>query len=139
MEKNKKIRVIKDFEKLDKSLKEKIKKAHPNGYSDDLVFFTNKEGKLVSALPFETEDKYYLVRITTQEEVDMINDDDDDDNDDNILIPEETPAEFPDPDTEDEPEIEKESDDNFDTMIKPSVKNIVKKKRNKRRKNENQI
>ncbi len=32
---------------------------------------------LVSALPFETEDKYYLVRMTTQEAIDIISDDDD--------------------------------------------------------------
>ncbi|MBK5202656.1 MAG: hypothetical protein JJE45_02920 [Prolixibacteraceae bacterium] len=147
METNKKTRVIKDYEKLDKSLKEKIKKSHPNGYNDDLVFFTNKEGKLVSALPFETEDKYYLVRITTQEEVDMINNDDEDN--DNIAISKESPAEFPNPDTEDDPDIEIESDidiesdiesdDNFDPMPQPSVKNILKKKQGKRRKSTNQI
>ena len=140
METNKKVRVIKDYEKLDKSLKEKIKKAHPNGYNDDLVFFTNKEGKLVSALPFETEDKYYLVKMTTQEVVDFINDDDDDDNNDNIAISDESPEEFPDSDNDLDVDVEDvESDDNYDSMPEPSVENILKKKKGTRRKSTNQI
>jgi len=140
METNKKIRVIKDYEKLDKSLKKKIKTAHPNGFSDDLVFFTNKEGKLVSALPFETEDKYYLVRMTTQEEVDMINNDDEDN--DSIAISDESPEGLPDSDVDidDDTDVEDiESDDNYDSMPEPSVKNILKKKRGEKRKSTNQI
>ena len=142
METNKKPRVIKDYEKLDKSLKEKIKRAHPNGFSDDLIFFTNKEGKLISALPFETEDKYYLVRITTQEVVDIINDDDDNDND-NIAITDESTEEFSNPDLDvnvDEDEDDDDnSDDNYDSMPGSSVENILKKKRGKRKKSTNQI
>ena len=134
METNKKTRVIKDYEKLDRSLKEKIKTAYPNGFNDDLVFFTNKEGKLVSALPFETEEKYYLIKMTTQEVVDFVNDDDDDN--DNIAISDESPEEFPDSDVDAE---DVESDDNYDSMPEPSVKNILKKKKGKRRKSTNQI
>jgi len=134
METNKKTRVIKDYEKLDKSLKEKIKTTYPNGFNDDLVFFTNKEGKLVSALPFETEEKYYLIKMTTQEVVDFVNDDDDDN--DNIAISDESPEEFPDSDVDAE---DVESDDNYDSMPEPSVKNILKKKKGKRRKSTNQI
>ena len=139
METNKKTKVIKDYEKLDRSLKEKIKTAYPNGFNDDLVFFTNKEGKLVSALPFETEDKYYLVKMTTQEVVDFINDDDDDNND-NISISEESPEEFPDSDNDLDVDVEDvESDDNYDSMPEPSVENILKKKKGTRRKSTNQI
>ena len=137
METNKKIRVIKDYEKLDKSLKEKIKTTYPNGFNDDLVFFTNKEGKLVSALPFETEEKYYLIKMTTQEVVDFVNDDDDDN--DNIAISDESPEEFPDSDIDAEDAEDIESDDNYDSMPEPSVKNILKKKKGKRRKSTNQI
>lgn len=70
-------RVIKDYEKLDDAIKEQIKLEYPNGFSQNLISFTNKDGLLVSALPFETEDKYYLVRMTTQEAIDIISDDDD--------------------------------------------------------------
>jgi hypothetical protein len=70
-------RIIKDYEKLDPDIQERIKLEYPNGYSDSLIYFTNKEGKRVSALPFETEDKYYLVRMTVFEAERIIEEDDD--------------------------------------------------------------
>ncbi len=77
-------RVIKDFEKLDESIQEQIKLKYPLGFSRHLVHFTNAEGKKVSALPFEAEDKYYLVRMTILEAREIIEQDDDYD-DDGIL------------------------------------------------------
>lgn len=70
-------RVIKDYEKLDEAIKEQIKLVYPYGFSQNLITFTNKDGMLVSALPFETDEKYYLVRMTTQEAIDIISEDDD--------------------------------------------------------------
>lgn len=70
-------RVIKDYEKLDPEIQERIKLEYPSGYSDSLIYFNNKEGKRVSALPFETDDKYYLVRMTVYEAEKIIEDDDD--------------------------------------------------------------
>lgn len=70
-------RVIKDYEKLDPEIQERIKLEYPNGYSDSLIFFNNKDGKRVSALPFETDDKYYLVRMTVYEAERIIEEDDD--------------------------------------------------------------
>jgi hypothetical protein len=79
-----KLRVIQDFEKLSKEIQEQIKLTYPEGFSQHLIQFTNKEGRLVSALPFETDEKIYLVRMTTQEALDIILDDDDY-NDDGML------------------------------------------------------
>ncbi len=70
-------RVIKDYEKLDPEIQEKIKLEYPSGFSENLIYFNNKEGKRVSALPFETDDKYYLVRMTVYEAEKIIEDDDD--------------------------------------------------------------
>lgn len=70
-------RLIKDYEKLDPEMQERIKLEYPTGYSDSLIYFNNKEGKRVSALPFETDDKYYLVRMTVYEAEKIIEDDDD--------------------------------------------------------------
>ncbi len=64
-------RIIKDYDKLDKSIQEQIKLSYPEGFSQYLITFLNKDGKYVSALPFETEDHYYLVRMT-EDEADMI-------------------------------------------------------------------
>ena len=70
-------RVVKDYDKLDASIREQIKLAYPNGFTDHLVKFKNKEGNMVSALPFEAEDKYYLVRMTVTEARAIIENDDD--------------------------------------------------------------
>tara|TARA_R110001592_G_scaffold96041_3_gene276144 strand:+ start:4825 stop:5196 length:372 start_codon:yes stop_codon:yes gene_type:complete len=77
-------RVIKDFDKLDVEIQEQIKLSYPEGFEDNLIYFTNKEGKRVSALPFETEEKYYLVRMTVEEAQQLIEDDDDYDADGNL-------------------------------------------------------
>ncbi len=70
MEKSKP-RIIKDYDKLDKRIQEQIKLTYPEGFSQYLITFLNKDGKYVSALPFETDEYYYLVRMT-QDEADMI-------------------------------------------------------------------
>lgn len=77
-------RVIKDFEKLDGHLQEQIKLAYPYGFSDSLIHFYDKEGKKVSALPFETDDKYYMVRMTVAEAKAIVEDDDDFDDEGNL-------------------------------------------------------
>lgn len=77
MNQTNKPRVVKDYDKLDQAIQEQIKLYYPQGFSDNLVHFFNKEGKLVSALPFETEEKYYLVRMTVSEAQQIIDDDDD--------------------------------------------------------------
>lgn len=77
-------RVVKDFEKLDVAIQEQIKLSYPFGFERKLIKFTNQEGKLVSALPFETEEKYYLIRMTLQEAKDIVEEDDDYDDDGNL-------------------------------------------------------
>jgi hypothetical protein len=74
-------RVIKDYDKLDPAIQEQIKLVYPAGFSDHLLYYFDKDGKNVSALPFETEDKYYLIRMTLSEAERIIEDDDDYDDD----------------------------------------------------------
>ncbi|WP_258103734.1 hypothetical protein [Marinoscillum sp. MHG1-6] len=74
-------RVIKDFEKLDPTTQEQIKLAFPFGFHDKLIHFTDREGKRVTALPFETDEKYYLVRMTREEARAIVEDDEDYDED----------------------------------------------------------
>lgn len=74
-------RVVKDYDKLDENVVEQIKLAYPHGFNRSLVTFKNAQGDTVSALPFETEDRYYLVRMTVMQALAIIEDDDDyDDN-----------------------------------------------------------
>ncbi len=77
-------KLIKDFEKLEESLQEQIKLQYPSGFSEHLIRFTNKEGVYVSALPFETEDKYYLVRMTVAQAKSLIEEDTDYDEEGNL-------------------------------------------------------
>ena len=77
-------RVVKDYDKLDEAVAEQIKLAYPRGYHKHLVRFTNAKGDEVSALPFETDDRYYLVRMTVREARALIADDDDYDEEGNL-------------------------------------------------------
>ena len=70
-------RIVKDYEKLDPEIQEQIKLMYPYGFAKYLIQHKNAEGKFVSALPFETEDRYYLVRMTLIEAKQIIEDDDD--------------------------------------------------------------
>ena len=57
-------KIIRDFEKIDESLQAQIISAFPNGFTDQLITYVNKEGTNVSALPYETESFYYLIKMT---------------------------------------------------------------------------
>ena len=74
-------RVVKDYEKLDESVLEQIKLAYPHGFRLNLINFKNAQGDTVSALPFETDDRYYLVRMTVKQAARIIAEDDDYDED----------------------------------------------------------
>jgi hypothetical protein len=76
--KTNKPKVIKDFEKLEPEIQEQIKLLYPDGFYNHLVYYTNKEGLSVSALPFETEDRYYLVRMTVNQAKAIIEEEEDD-------------------------------------------------------------
>lgn len=77
-------RVIKDFEKLEESIQERIKLEYPRGFHRHLIQFSMADGRKVSALPFETDDRYYMVRMSVTEAKEIIASDDDYD-DDGIL------------------------------------------------------
>lgn len=70
-------RVIKDYETLPTEIQEQIKIAYPHGYHKKLIQFTDARGAKVSALPYETDEKYYLVRMTVAEAQQIVADDDD--------------------------------------------------------------
>ena len=78
---NPKPRIVKDYDKLPEEIINRIKVQYPEGFVDNLVSYTNKEGKKVSALPFDTEEIYYLIRMTASEARQIIEDDDDYDDD----------------------------------------------------------
>lgn len=74
-------KVIKDYEKLSEDVIEQIKLVYPMGYHRHLVDFTNRDGEKRKGLPFETEDYYYLIRMSVAEAKGIVADDDDYDDD----------------------------------------------------------
>ncbi len=70
-------RIVKDYDQLPPEVIDRLKLEYPQGFSDHLIKFVNAKGKTVSALPFETEEIYYLVRMTEEEAIQIIEDDED--------------------------------------------------------------
>lgn len=77
-------RVIKDLESADQLIINSIIQKYPMGFSQHLVSFTDLKGKIVLALPYEDEDKCYMLKITKAKAravmltgaVDIVNEDD---------------------------------------------------------------
>lgn len=74
-------RVIKDYEKLPEELIEQIKLEYPRGFHKHLIQFTNPDGQKRKGLPFEVEDRIYLIRMTEEKAINIVDEDDDYDED----------------------------------------------------------
>jgi hypothetical protein len=77
-------RVVTAFEKIDASVQQQIKLEYPEGFSQHLISFTNKDGERISALRFETEEKIYLIKMSKIVAEQLIEDDEDYDDDGNL-------------------------------------------------------
>lgn len=56
-------RIVKDYENLSPELMELLHAAYPDGFTGATISFFDRDGKRVSAIPFETDEIYYLVRM----------------------------------------------------------------------------
>ncbi|MEI6408241.1 MAG: hypothetical protein WCR52_02565 [Bacteroidota bacterium] len=74
-------RVVKDYDALPEDIVKLVKMKYPTGYAEHLVSYTDKEGKKVSALPFESDDTYYLIRMTILDAKRIVKEDEDFDED----------------------------------------------------------
>ena len=81
MAKMNKPRIVKDYDKLPLDIQGQIKLNDPQGFAGSLITYIDAKGKVVSALPYETDDHYYLVRRTLEEAYDIVENDDDFDDD----------------------------------------------------------
>jgi len=121
MAKINKPRIVKDYDKLPLDVQGQIKLTYPHGFSGSLITYINAKGKVVSALPYETDDFYYLVRMTLEEANNII-ENDDDFNDEGILRDDFALQEFEghddvDEDVNDIPDDMPEDDDEVDDDI----------------------
>lgn len=74
-------KLVKDWDKMPKEIVAAIKAEYPNGFSHKLINYTTPKGEKVLALPYDTEDIAYLVRVTVMESKKVFKNDDDDDDD----------------------------------------------------------
>lgn len=70
-------RIAKDYDKISEELLAKIKVEYPDGFENHLVNFTDAKGQKVSALPYEDEEAYYLIKMTKLEAKRIIEEDED--------------------------------------------------------------
>lgn len=70
-------KVIKDYDKLSTEIVEQIKLLYPYGFKNHLITYKNREGEFRQGLPFETEDYYYLIRMTKAKAQTIIDEDED--------------------------------------------------------------
>lgn len=56
-------RIIKSYEQLSEEMVEKLKEKYPDGFEDRTITFTNPRGEIEVAVPFETEEVYYLIKL----------------------------------------------------------------------------
>lgn len=77
-------RVVTSFEKIDRTVQEQIKLEYPEGFSQHLISFMNKDGEKVSALRFETDEKIYLIKMSKIDAIQLIEEDDDYDDEGNL-------------------------------------------------------
>ncbi|MBR2352106.1 MAG: hypothetical protein IKA70_04130 [Alistipes sp.] len=73
---NSKKRLVVSFNNLPAELQEQVKAMYPLGYSDVMMRIDKPNGDFFYAVPFETEEVSYLVKIDVK--IDDVRDDDDD-------------------------------------------------------------
>lgn len=56
-------RIIKKYEQVTEDVLKLIKERYPDGYEDNLISFPLPSGELALALPLETEEVSYLIRM----------------------------------------------------------------------------
>jgi len=104
-------KVIKDFDKIEADLLERVKEFYNNSFADHLITFFNRDGKKITALPFETEEKQYLLRMTDNEVVRVV--EEDEDIEDDSFLKNEMKSNIDDPDMDFLNESEEEPADEF--------------------------
>ncbi len=74
-------KVIKEYAKLPPELVAQVKIHYPYGFEKKIIYFKNRKNKLISAVPFEGEKFFYMVKMTKEQAQKIVIEDDDfDDN-----------------------------------------------------------
>ncbi|UZR95368.1 hypothetical protein [Chondrinema litorale] len=76
-------RLVVDYKTLPDHILKALADKYPDGYDEDIIKFKNAKGELVKAVPIETDEAYYLVKVSVQL-AEMVQDFDDEDDDDDF-------------------------------------------------------
>ncbi len=60
-------KLIKKYETLDSQIQETLNLLYPNGFEKHLITFKNHKGEILSALPYEADEYYYMIKMTKAE------------------------------------------------------------------------
>jgi hypothetical protein len=74
-------KVIKDYRNLPEEIREEIRLKYPQGFVNHMITFFDKDKHLVSALPHETEEISYLIKMPSSLHLD----EDDDESDESMV------------------------------------------------------
>jgi hypothetical protein len=77
-------RIIVDYKNVTNEILDLFTDRYPYGYDDsDIIRFKNAKGEMVRAVPFETADTKYLVKVSVQmdQQIEAFLEDEDDDSD----------------------------------------------------------
>lgn len=59
-------RIIVDYKTLPNHILDKLAQAYPDGLDSYTIKYTNSKGQRVSAVPMETEEAWYLVKLSVE-------------------------------------------------------------------------
>ncbi|WOK09321.1 hypothetical protein [Imperialibacter roseus] len=74
-------RVIKSYEKLDQAMKDLLLEAYPSGFTGNVIRLTNAQNETYFAVPLETEEANYLIKVPLESMKSKATPADDDDDD----------------------------------------------------------
>ena len=86
-------RVIVDYKNITNDLLDLLNSSYPDGYEDAVIRFKNSKDEMVSAVPLETDDTKYLVKVSVQLAAKLeayLEDEDDDERDDDDNLSEDS-------------------------------------------------
>lgn len=69
-------RIVKAYDTLSPELVKLMHAAYPDGFEGAMISFFDRDGKRVSAIPFETDDIYYLIKMVEKKSKPAKGDDD---------------------------------------------------------------
>lgn len=98
-------RIIVDYKNVTNEILDLFTDRYPYGYDEgDIIRFKNAKGEMVRAVPFETADTKYLIKVSVQMDQQIEAFLEDDDNDDDQVSEDDSP-------TLDEVEADEDLDD----------------------------